>query len=160
VIAAEDVRLRAFAIADTDAVVAVYRDAVRTLGPQAYAPREVAVWACHPEDPVAFGQQLMTGVTLLAELDGAVAAFAQLQPADHVHYLYCRGDVARRGLGSRLLLALEQRAREAGTLRLTTDASRLGRPFFARHGFAVERTEWVERGGATFERFRMVKSLG
>lgn len=151
--------VRRYADGDLERIVEIYRHAVRTLGPQAYDERQVRMWARFPEDIEAFGESLGAGVTLVAEIDGVAAAFAQLHPADHVQFLYCHGDYVRRGLATTLLRGLEARAEEAGVRRLTTDASRLSRPLFAREGYIVDAVEVVDRFGVSFERFKMAKPL-
>jgi putative acetyltransferase len=151
--------LRPYETADLAAIVEIYRDAVRSIGPQAYDTRQIAVWSRFPEDPAGFGAGLSEGVTLVAEVDGVPAAFGQLRPADHIQFLYCRGRYARRGLATALLRALQWEADASGARHLTTDASRLSQPLFAREGFVVESAEVVERLGVSFERFRMIKTL-
>lgn len=151
--------IRRYVDGDLERVAGIYRHAVRALGPQAYDARQVRMWARFPEDMGAFGSSLREGVTLVAEVDGVAAAFAQLQPTDHVQFLYCHGDYARRGLATSLLRDLETWAAEAGVRHLTTDASRLSRPLFAREGYVVDVVEIVNRFGVSFERFKMTKLL-
>lgn len=151
--------LRGYTPADTVALAAVFRDAVATLGSLSYSPAHVSAWAASADDLAAFGERLNRGLTLVAEIDGKVAAFGQLHPADHVEMLYCLGALARRGMATAIHQKLEAASRAARSLRLTTDASRAARPFFVRQGYAVDTTEHVVRGGLSFERFRMSKPL-
>lgn len=151
--------LRGYTPAEAAALAEVFRDAVATLGSLSYSPAHVSTWAASANDLAVFGERLNRGLTLIAEIDGNVAAFGQLHPADHVEMLYCRGVFARRGVATAIHQELEAAARATGSLRLTTDASRAARPFFVRHGYAVDATEHVMRGGLSFERFSMSKPL-
>jgi putative acetyltransferase len=54
---------------------------------------------------------------------------------------------------------LEARARDAGIARLTTNASRVAKPFFLRRGFALLAAQTVERRGVAIENFAMEKIL-
>ncbi len=63
----------------------------------------------------------------------------------------------RKGLGSRLLEALESRARELGAARIVLDAREAALGFYRKHGYAVQ-----GEGHVLFERIahvRMVKQL-
>ncbi len=73
--------------------------------------------------------------------------------------LYVHKDHQGRGVATALLAALEARAREAGLTRLTTNASRIAKPFFLRRGFTLLASQRVERRGVEIENFRMEKAL-
>jgi putative acetyltransferase len=149
--------LRQFKPEDAEALAVVYRDAVRTVGPVAYTKEQVESWARYPEDIEEFRARLSRGVTLIAEEDGFVVAFGQLEPDDHLAFLYCSGRFCRKGIGAEIYRALEAHAWQKGVSAISTDASRISRPFFARHGYSVVEVEHVVRSGIEFERFRMLK---
>jgi len=151
--------LRLYTPLDALALAAVYRDAVNGLGPSAYDDAQVAVWASFAEDARAFGEALARGLTVVSEEGGRAVAFAQLEPFDHVRFLYCAPARARRGHATALYAWLELAARQHGEAALTTDASRVSRPFFEAMGFEVLGSEIVERAGVELERFRMRKDL-
>jgi putative acetyltransferase len=90
---------------------------------------------------------------------GETAAFCHLHPLDHISLLYTAARFARQGLATAVYRAIEAYAREHGQRILTTDASRLSRPFFEREGFIVRRTEQTCRQGVYFERYQMEKVL-
>ena len=118
------------------------------------------MWASYPASGTDFEARLARGGVIVADVEGLVVAFGQLEPADHVAFLYCKGAFARRGLASAIYAEVEARARADGAIELRTEASRISRGFFERQGFAVTEVEQVERGGFTFERFKMRKALG
>lgn len=62
--------LRSFSPRDAELLAKVYRDAVRTLGPQAYTEEQVSTWALYPEDIDEFRTRLSRGLTLVAEDQG------------------------------------------------------------------------------------------
>jgi putative acetyltransferase len=153
-------RLRSYAADDYSAVAEVYRDAVETLTRSAYSEEQVRIWASYPSDGDDFRGRLARGGVVVAEIAGEVAAFGQLEPADHVAFLYCKGAFARRGLASAIYSEMEAQARAEGAKELRTEASRISRVFFERQGFAVTEVEQSVRLGVTFERFKMWKALG
>jgi putative acetyltransferase len=64
-----------------------------------------------------------------------------------------------RGVGSRLLVAVEGEARKTGLERIHTEASITARPFFVRWGFRVVREQVVERRGVGMTNFVTEKDL-
>lgn len=152
--------LRAFLPSDAEHLAWVYRDAVRGLGVQAYTPAQVEVWALYPDDLAEFGGRLARGVTLVAEVAGRVVAFGQLEPDDHLAFLYCAAAHARRGVATAIYAALEAQAVSRGVAAIHTEASRISRPFFEKQGYTLVEIERVDRFGVEFERFRMRKGLG
>ena len=152
--------IRSFITRDAEVLAEVYRDAVRVIGPQAYTPEQVAAWARYPDDLEEFRSRMSRGLTLVAEERDRVVAFGQIEPDDRLAFLYCRGCVSRKGIGSQLYRALEAHAFAKGVSGIHTEASRISRPFFEKHGYAVLEIEHVVRYGVEFERFRMSKKRG
>lgn len=153
------IQLRRLVRGDLKEIAAVYRNAVMALGPPAYAEDQTVVWASYPEDSDAFYGRLSRGITLVADFCGKPIAFGQLEPDDHIAFLYSSPEFARRGIATRIHAALESAARAAGTSILRTEASRISRPFFERRGYEIVASECVERKGVAIERFRMRKLL-
>lgn len=151
--------LRAVRCDDAEMLAALYRESVHGLGRLAYGQREIEAWARYPEHLEEFAERLSRGTALLVERDDGVAAFGQLDPADHIALLYTRPHHARRGYATIIYDALERTAIGAGSRALEVEASRVARPFFAAKGFAVVAVEAPVRHGVAIERFRMRKML-
>jgi putative acetyltransferase len=153
------VRIREATAADVPALAALYAGAVRAAGPAHYDAAQIEAWAAFA-DEAQFRRFVLDPLTLVAEDESGITGFTGLRADGHVTALYVHPDRMRRGIASALLRAVIERAEAHGLRRLTTDASKVSRPVFARHGFQVEAVETVERREATFERYRMVRDLG
>ena len=91
----------------------------------------------------------------MAELDGRLAGFGDLDPAaGYLDRLYVHKDLQGRGVATALCNALEEAA--AGPV--VTHASVTARPFFARRGYRVLRAQQVERRGVTLANYVMEKA--
>lgn len=113
-------------------------------------PREGSVWAAR--------QALYT--TLVATSDGRCVGFLELDvSAGHVHTLYVWPSLARRGIGTTLLVHAERILLEHGHGRVTIDASRMLAESLLRRGWRDLGTEWVMRDGVKLERRRLEKSV-
>lgn len=151
-------KIRRFQISDTEAVVDVYRAAIRRFGPSKYTPEQVAAWARYPTDVQDFGLRLSRGYTLVAEEDSRIHAFGQLEPSDCFAFLYTSGCAKTKCLGSLIYDALEKQAYSAGVIDVYAEVSRLGRLFCERRGFTVYETIHLTHFGVEFEWYRMKKS--
>jgi putative acetyltransferase len=155
----DEVVLREYQPADAPALVEVYRDAIRTMGATAYSPAQVQAWARWPGDSREFEERLQAGLAVVAVREQEIVAFGTLNPVDHIDLLFCKGSHGRRGITTRIYEQLEEHARAAGVEILSTEASRIARPFFEKQGFHVVEREVVERHGVHLDRFRMEKRL-
>ena len=86
-------------------------------------------------------------------------AFASLKGADAVDMLYVHPSVARQGIATMLVDALERLAGARGAARLTVDASDTARDFFAGRGYTAELRNSVFRGGEWLSNTTMAKTL-
>lgn len=151
-------KIRRFQLSDTDAVVGVYRAAIRRFGPSRYTPEQVDAWARYPTDVQDFGFRLTHGYTLVAEEDSRIYAFGQLEPRDCFAFLYTSGCAKTKCLGALLYDALENQAYSEGVIDVYAEVSRLGRLFCERRGFTVYETIHLTHFGVEFEWYRMKKS--
>ncbi len=152
--------LRNYTPADAERLVEVYRDAARVLGRQAYTDEQTRVWAMLPEDLEQFRVALSEGLTLNAVVDNSPVAFGQLNPVDHIAYLYCHPAYARRGFASAILARLEKFAQANEVPAIRVEASCVARMFFERFGYRVVAEERLILYGVEFLRFKMEKELG
>ena len=143
---------------DEAAMVRIFEDAIDGLTQEHYSPRQRKAWkkSAGSDD---FLQQLGHGITMVAENQGEVIAFAQLHPQDHVRMLYVSSEWSGLGISTLLYQYLEDEARIAGARVLRTDASLRARRFFEQMGFSVTGEEKVKRQGVSLARLAMQKVL-
>ena len=152
-------KIRPFLPGDAHALGQIYFQAVREGAAGAYSATERAAWAPAPLLGPDWNARLSQGHTLVAlDADGP-AGFMTLTDTGHLDLAYVRPAAMGTGLAAQLYAALEVHARAEGHSRLTTDASRLARPFFAKHGWTLIAAQQVPRNGEMLENFRMEKHL-
>jgi len=155
---AAHVQIRRATPRDFDALGAVFHAAVREAA-TAYSEAQRAAWSPAPRAGEAWAAHLGAQAVWLAEEDGEALGFMTLTPDGYVDLAYILARTKGRGLFRRLYNALEAEARAASLARLWTDASLHAKAPFEAVGFAVTQPETVTRGGETFKRFRMEKTL-
>lgn len=151
--------IRDYRYGDAVAIVRLFFDTVHAVNRRDYSAAQVEAWA--PEIPAAeiWHRRMIERSTLIAEEDGALLAFAELEPNGHLDMFYCRADGVGHGVGGRLYQALEAKATELGLTRIFLEASITAQPFFARRGFRVVAQQTVVRRGVAMTNYKMAKSL-
>lgn len=132
---------------------------MRTIARRDYSEPQVAAWAPDDIDVARFAERCAAKSTWIAEYDGRIAGFSDLQDDGHVDMLYVHPDFQRRGVARSLLTRIEQLARDRGLERLHTQASITARPVFEAQGFSVIAAQTVARRGESFTNYRMEKRL-
>jgi len=77
---------------------------------------------------------------------GAVVATGRLLPDGHIGRMAVRLDCRGQGLGSQVLRALIDEARERGTREVVLNAQTSAMAFYATHGFEAQGPEFMEAG--------------
>ena len=136
------------------ALLALFEQSVRRLGPEHYSPEQVEQWAQGARHP-GLASQLREHHGWVMEQEGMPLGFVTLSDDGHLSLLYVSADHPRQGLGGLLLERALQAASQLGLHRLTTEASAFSLALFLRHGFEQAGLETVERGGVSFVRHRL-----
>jgi putative acetyltransferase len=123
---------------DLEGIYEAHVRAIREVCVSAYGQREVAAWSgrLYPgiHAPVLYAHAFYVVVA-----EGTVAGFGQLEvESGEVHGIYVHPAFLRRGFGTRLLAALESRARDARVPTLTLRASLNAVSFYHAAGFTSE----------------------
>jgi len=95
----------------------------------------------------------------VAVQEGAIVGFMTLEASGHIDWTYTHPDHQRQGIATALYAHLEKEAQRRGTPRLYVEASKLARPFFAKHGFIVVRENQICRGTINLTNWTMEKFL-
>jgi putative acetyltransferase len=153
--------LRRAVPADVPALAALYADSARRLGPLVYTPVQVAAWAGFGAPTPEFADYVLGAETWIApDAADAPLGFCGCDDAGEVRSLYVHADHARRGLGTRLLAHVIERAHERGLVHLAAWVTPLSRPVFERAGFVLAETVQAPYRGVMFERYRLERHLG
>jgi GNAT superfamily N-acetyltransferase len=136
-------------------LLALFRDTIRRVNCRDYSPEQIAAWASDDIDTVRWAARFGGRFVPVAEEDGRIAGFAELEADGHLDRFYVSADHQRRGVGRLLLDALVGEARRLGIARLFTEASITARPFFERQGFTVLAPQVATCRGVEFVNYRM-----
>jgi putative acetyltransferase len=151
--------LRPYLPADASLLAEIFRASIEELTGEDYSEAQQQAWASAADDEQAFAAQFASDLTLIATLDGSPVGFASLKGPDHIEMLYVHPALARQGVGSLLVDALEKLAAARGTERLTVDASDSASGFFDRRGYVAKSRNTVTCGDEWITNTTMEKRL-
>ena len=152
-------KIRSFEPPDAAQIAQLFHDTVREVNCRDYSSQQVKAWA--PDDlnfrnwiEVCSGRS-----TYVAEIDGLIVGFAELETNGHIDCFYCHKNYQRCGVGRQLYTAIAAEALALNLPNLFTEASITARPFFQRLGFTIVREQQVMCRGETFTNYAMQKLL-
>ena len=151
--------IRSYRPGDTEELIALFRDTVRHVNLGDYTQAQVVAWAPDEIDTASWAERQARNETFVAERDGEIAGYAELQDGAHIHMLFVHKDHQGKGVATALLARAENVARRSGARRLTADVSITARPAFERRGFRVVSPQTVTLRAVRFRNFRMEKPL-
>ncbi|MEH2396080.1 GNAT family N-acetyltransferase [Nostoc sp.] len=104
-------------------------------------------------------KSLANKFTYVAEEQGKIIGFGELEANAHIDRFYCHKDFQRNGIGKNILEQLESKAKVLGIEKLFTQASITAKPFFESQNFLVLKQQEVELRGQKLINFIMAKSI-
>jgi len=151
--------IRLFQKQDAEQIANLFHQTVREVNINDYSINQVKAWA--PDD-IYFRDWVSVcseKCTYVADDNGTIAAFGELESDGHIDCFYCHKDYQRMGVGKKIYHAIEAKAYELGIHRLYTEASITAKPFFLRMGFSIMKKQQVERRGESFINYAMEKYI-
>lgn len=157
--ASSSVVLRRGTADDAEAILRLSLEAIGTSAAQFYSADELAAWSGR-RTLEAHRRMLDSTVLLVAELDGHLAGFANLEVETcTIDQLFVAPAAGGRGVARALLEALEQEAVAAGLTRMDARASWRAVGVFERLGYERVAVEIVELDGQRLGRVHVRRAL-
>lgn len=124
-----------------------------------YTAEQLDAWAPADLDLAAWASKRDAADTRVAEIDGRIVGFIDLDEAGYIDMLFVLPDYRRQGVATTLLKDVLVTATERGLHELTTHASLTARPFFEAHGFVVTAERHPVVRGIALTNFAMRRVL-
>lgn len=151
--------IREYKLSDTEEIMKLFYDTVHEINIQDYTQQQVNAWAPENMDYEVWHKRLQTKLPYIAEDNGEIVGFGELETDGHIDCFYCHSKYQKMGIGSKLLSHIENTAKSQGIKRLYTEASITAKLFFQSKGFSIVKEQQVERRGVTFKNYVMEKYL-
>ncbi len=108
-----------------------------------YSQSQINAWAPENYDLKQWSERLSRTNPFVAESNGQLVGFAELESNGHIDGFYCDQHWQGKGVGSALLKTIEIEAKDIGLERLFLEASITAVNFFIAKGFTVEKEQFV-----------------
>ena len=144
--------IREYRSSDLREIVELFYDTVHTVNARDYTPEQLNAWADGRVDLAEWGRSLFERIAVVAEEDGEIVGFGDIDPSGYLDRLYVHKDYQRRGVATALCDALEG---AVNAERIVTHASITAKPFFAERGYAVAWEQQELRHGVPLTYYRM-----
>lgn len=152
--------IRSYRQGDARALGEIFHRAVHEGAAGRYSKAERDAWSPRPPASRMWEGRLSEADTVVAVEEGVPVGFMSLDLSrGYLDLAYVLPEAMGQGVAAALYAVLESRARASGLARLTTEASHLAEPFFARQGWRVLRRQTVERHGVMLSNAVMEKAL-
>lgn len=148
-------KLRRYQPGDCEQIAALFCETVHMVNAKDYSKLQLDAWATGTVDLAAWNALFLAHVTVVAEEDGCIVGFGDIDASGYLDRLYVHKDHQRQGVARAICDALEA---SVSAQTITTHASITARPFFERRGYRVVKEQQVVRNGVRLTNFIMVKT--
>lgn len=145
--------IRAYSQNDCEATAQLFRDTILEVCRDDYTPGQLRAWVSGCDDLAAWSASLRANGALVAEEDGRIIGFGDIDETGYLDRLFVHKDHREKGIGTALCEALEAIAPSG----VSTHASITARPFFEARGYEVVSENVVARDGERLVNYLMNK---
>lgn len=147
-------KIRKYRHADCGQMAKLFYDTVHTVCAEDYTEEQLDAWATGEVDLAQWDKSFSEHLTLVAEMDGIIVGFGDMDREGYLDRLYVHKDYQRKGIASAICSRLE---RTAASTVVTTHASITARAFFEKRGYSTVKKQTVIRKGIALANFIMKK---
>ena len=130
--------IRKYKPSDCAAMAKMFYDTVHTINSRDYTKEQLNVWAKESVDLEEWDISFLNHNILIAEINGEIVGFADMDNSGYLDRLYVHKNFQRRGIATALVDESERCEKETGILNFETYASITAMQFFEKRGYAVE----------------------
>jgi len=145
--------LRDYMPSDCREMAELFFDTVHTVNRGDYSEEQVNAWADGSPDLEKWNRSFLAHTTVVAEEDGRIVGFGDIDPDGYLDRLYVRSDKQRKGIASAVCERLEN---AVGAAVITTHASITARGFFEKRGYVTVKEQKVLRHGVLLTNYVMM----
>jgi putative acetyltransferase len=132
----QTMNIRRAAVTDTERICRMHKASIRNLCRSHYTPDQIEAWA-GPKRPELYERLIRDLIVFVVEEGDDIVAFGALDvTAADIRALYVAPEFIGRGIGSRVLEALESEARHLAIPRLSVSATLNSVGFYSARGYS------------------------
>lgn len=151
--------IRNYQPGDHTAIAETFTRAIHEIASAYYTPEQCEAWSARKPNPEHWEQRSERKLPFIAEINGRLAGFLELDPDGHIDCAYTHPDFQRQGVMGALVRHAIDECEARGIARMHVEASIPAMPMFAKHGFTIVRENTVRIGGVELMNFLMERVL-
>ncbi|EGQ7914876.1 TPA: N-acetyltransferase family protein [Vibrio parahaemolyticus] len=151
------IKIRKYKESDARALWAIFYHTIRNVNIRDYSQAQVEAWAPDNFDPEVWQRKMNSIVPFVAEIDGDIVAYTDLQENGLIDHFFCHHEHQGKGIGRSLMEHVLSVGNQQGIYRFYSEVSITARPFYERLGFTLVQGQTVEVRGQTLNNFVMEK---
>lgn len=152
-------KVREYQPTDAPQLWALFFNTVRKVNVRHYSQAQVEAWAPSEFSMEVWCTKLEKMKPFVAELDGVVVGYTDLQESGLIDHFFCHHDYQGMGIGRKLMCHVLSLAAQRRLEYVFSEVSITARPFYERFGFTVVKEQTIEVRGQTLNNFVMEKRL-
>lgn len=152
----EIMKIRSYQPPDCKQLAELFYQTIHTVNRRDYTQEQVDAWATGRVDLAQWNRSFLAHDTLVAEQEGIIVGFGDLDATGYLDRLYVHKDYQGQGIATAICDRLE---RTVQTGKVTTHASITAKPFFLHRGYRVLKEQQVIRANVVLTNFVMEKQL-
>lgn len=148
--------IRRYKSADCRSLALLFYQTVHTVNGADYTAEQLDAWANGEVDTEAWDRSFRAHYTVVAENDGVLTGFGDIDRNGYLDRLYVHKDHQREGIATAICDELEKQVMGG---RIVTEASITARPFFENRGYTVVCRQQVLRRDVLLTNYLMEKQV-
>jgi len=152
--------VRPYTHSDAQDLAKIYYNTIHEVNAKDYSKIQLDAWA--PKSSIeleGWSKKFTKTKPLVAVVDKTLVGFAEFEPNGHIDCFYCHHEWIGFGVGTALMNAIHEMARDHKISKIFAEVSITARPFFEKHGFIVIEKQKVSIKGVELTNFKMEKEL-
>jgi putative acetyltransferase len=152
------IRVRNFEPKDVEVTWDLKFNTIRKVNIRDYEAVQTKAWAPDNVDLKRWQKRITDMNPFVAEIDGLVVGFADLQEDGYIDHFFCHSEYQGQGVGRALMEQVLRTGRLNGVSRLYSQVSLTARKFYEHFGFVVIEKQQVEINGVELTNFIMERT--
>lgn len=149
--------IRKYVEEDAQITWQLFFNTVRNINRQDYTVQQLQAWAPESMDLFIWNKRMRDIDPFIAELDGNIVGYADLQNNGLIDHFFCHQNYQRQGVGRALMIHIMHEGKKRHINHYFSQVSITAKPFFEHFGFKVVEQRSVEVKELTLLCFHMEK---
>ena len=147
--------IRPYQSGDHTAIAETFTRAIHETASAYYTPEQCEAWSARKPNPEHWRKRCEEKQPFIAEVNGRLAGFLELDPDGHIDCAYTHPDFQRQGVMGALVEHAIRVCGERDIKRMHVEASIPAMPMFRKHGFVIVRENTVSIRGVELVNYIM-----